>query len=209
MSELKPAHRAFLPPHRVLRDFLAADTASTFLAYAVANEARFVAGRVGRDSEVISDTRHSLTLRDIGPFRAALSVRLAQVQAEMTAALGMPAFARDRFEFQLVAHGDGDFYGRHTDIGRPGDPTSARRRVLTGVYYLFAEPRRFSGGALRLHELMPRDDGPAQHIDVVPQNNACVFFPAWMPHEVMPAALPSGRFADARFSVNCWFHKPA
>jgi Rps23 Pro-64 3,4-dihydroxylase Tpa1-like proline 4-hydroxylase len=24
---------------------------------------------------------------------------------------------------------------------------------------------------------------------------------------VMPVRVPSGRFADSRFAVNCWFHR--
>ena len=199
-------HRALLPPHLVLRDFLPAETAAALLAYAQANETRFEPVE-GYDPNVLARAeRRSLSLRDIGPFRDALRGRLAPLQEEIAAALGLEPFRRARFEFQMLAHGDGTHIARHIDIRRTGDQSSGARRVVTGVYYMHAEPKGFSGGDLRLHELLPRG-GQAQHVDLAPTHNACIFFPSWMAHEVTPIAVPSGRFADARFSVNCWFHR--
>jgi Rps23 Pro-64 3,4-dihydroxylase Tpa1-like proline 4-hydroxylase len=42
--------------------------------------------------------------------------------------------------------------------------------------------------------------------DVEPLHNSLVVFPAWLPHEVLKVSCPSGRFADSRFAINCWFH---
>jgi SM-20-related protein len=206
MSELEPlsAPRALLPPHLVLRDFLPADTAAAILAYAQANEARFTPVQ-GYDPNVPARAeRRSLSLRDIGPFRALLRDRLAPLQEEITAALGLAPFQRANFEFQMLAHGDGTYIARHIDIRR--DRVAVARRAITGVYYMHAEPQGFQGGALRLHDPQPHS-GDGGHIDLAPAHNTCIFFPSTMAHEVMPIAVPSGRFADARFSVNCWFHR--
>jgi SM-20-related protein len=207
MSE-PSTHRALLPPHLVRRDFLPPETAAALLAYAHANEARFEPVQ-GYDPNVPARAeRRSLSLRDLGPFQGVLRERLAPLQDEITAALGLAPFRRAKFEFQMLAHGDGTHIARHIDIRRAGDRPVAARRAITGVYYMHAEPKGFSGGELRLHELLPRG-GDAQHVDLAPAHNACIFFPSWMAHEVTPVAVPSRRFADARFSVNCWFHRAA
>jgi hypothetical protein len=44
-------------------------------------------------------------------------------------------------------------------------------------------------------------------VEVEPNNDMLVFFPAWFPHEVMPVECLSGRFEDSRFAINCWIHR--
>jgi Rps23 Pro-64 3,4-dihydroxylase Tpa1-like proline 4-hydroxylase len=31
-----------------------------------------------------------------------------------------------------------------------------------------------------------------------------VAFPSWLRHEVLPVHVPSGKWSDCRFSINCW-----
>ena len=59
-----------------------------------------------------------------------------------------------------------------------------------------------SGGALRLYAFGPGGD---RYEDVVPEHDSLIVFPSWAAHEVLPIACPSGRFADSRFALNCWF----
>jgi SM-20-related protein len=145
-------------------------------------------------------------LADLGPFATPLRDRLSALQDELVAELKVTPFRTARIELQIAAHGDGAFFRRHRDLARPGDRPRKTRRVMSGVYYLHAVPKAFGGGAFRLHEVLPRGD-VAQHLDIEPQHNAAIFFPAWMPHEVTPVSCPSRRFADFRFAINCWYHE--
>jgi Rps23 Pro-64 3,4-dihydroxylase Tpa1-like proline 4-hydroxylase len=61
---------------------------------------------------------------------------------------------------------------------------------------LHSEPRSFSGG-----ELTIRSSG------VQPQGDTLVLFPSCSVHEVLPVRVPSGAFADSRFTVTGWIHR--
>jgi Rps23 Pro-64 3,4-dihydroxylase Tpa1-like proline 4-hydroxylase len=129
----------------------------------------------------------------------------------MTGTGGPPATS---LELEIAAHPDGAFYSPHIDIpvGQARQPIGANTgedRVLSAVYYFYGEPKRFLGGQLRLYPfgLTPRADEPrpANHIELEPLRNSLVAFPSWVPHEVRPISVPSGRFEDYRFAVNCWY----
>jgi hypothetical protein len=47
----------------------------------------------------------------------------------------------------------------------------------------------------------------ATFADIEPEYDTLVFFPSWSPHEVLPVHVPSGRFMDSRFDINCWIHR--
>ena len=198
--------RLFLPPHSVRRDFLPADMVAELFAYAQANEERFVVSGVGVGPKrrVNPALRVSRLLRDLGPLGEALRDRFRPLAPLLVSELKMSPFEPGKIEVELAAHGDGAFYKRHLDTPRGADQRH-RRRVLSGVYYFHAQPKGFSGGALRLHDLF--EDGV--HLDIEPENNLCIFFPSWMPHEVRPVACPSNAFIDHRFAINCWFHRAA
>ena len=79
-------------------------------------------------------------------------------------------------ELELVAHGDGAFFTRHVDtIGN--DPDQKRIRVLSGVYYFNAEPKAFTGGALRLHAIGGGED--ENFIDIEPVHNSLAGISFW------------------------------
>ena len=196
--------RGLMPPHLVLRDFLPSETVAELLAFAVAHEGEFEPTGVGGDTETSPNRRIrvSLGLRRIGPFRRLLAARMHELAPRLTAELKLTPFELARVELQLVAHGDGAFYRRHIDTATDGGGDTLR--VLSGVYYFHREPRGFSGGALRLHAIGP---GVLDHVDIEPASNTLIAFPAWAPHEVRPVSCPSGLFADARFSINCWLRQ--
>jgi SM-20-related protein len=79
-------------------------------------------------------------------------------------------------------------------------------RVISVVYYFYALPKAFAGGTLRLHSLAASGQ-QGTFIDIEPEYDMLVFFPAWFPHEVLPVQVPSGRFLDSRFAINCWIHR--
>ena len=200
------ARRVFLPPHQVRHHFLPPALADDLLAFAVANENRFVASAANRPEGPVVDPawRISRMLPDPGPFAAELEAHVMPLADGLMTDLHIERFKPARVELSLVAHEDGAFLSRHIDFLRAGDAPT--RRMLSGVYYFHARPKGFSGGALRLHEVMAR--GPQTHyVDVEPVHNSMLFFAGFMPHEVRPVSVPSGRFADSRFSMNFWIHR--
>jgi len=176
---------------------------AALLGHAAASQAEFTATvvGVGARGRVDPSARISLASRTLGEVGPALARRLKAAAPDLVAALKMSAFEISRVELQLVAHGDGAFYRRHIDTQTTGDVENIR--VLSAVYYLHRTPKRFTGGALRLHAI----GDEARFADVEPAHNTLVAFPAWAPHEVMPVSCPSGEFMDSRFAVNCWLHK--
>ncbi|MDB5703006.1 MAG: hypothetical protein JWN66_122 [Sphingomonas bacterium] len=191
-------------PVFIRRDFLPAETADALLDYALANEGQFQPTLVGRQGEGLNNPklRISLGTRDLGPFKPIVEAGVTDLVPEIVAALRMTPIQPARLEVEIVAHGDGAFYGRHTDFRR--NPDSATIRALSAVYYFHARPRIFSGGALRLYPTLSAS--PDTFIDVQPDHNSLAVFPSWMMHEVMPVHCPSGEFRDSRFSINCWAH---
>ena len=111
--------------------------------------------------------------------------------------------AAPKLELQLVAHHDGAFYKRHIDTQTASDRKNIR--VLSGVYYFHAEPKPFSGGALRLYAI--GGDDATDFVDIEPQRNSLLVFPSWAPHEVRTVSCPSKQFSDSRFAINCWIHR--
>lgn len=201
----KPATRTVMPPYLVLRDFLPIETVAGLLDYALAHEADFKPTGVGRTREdaVQSAIRSSLGTHEFGPFRPILKTKVSEQAPDLAARLGTRFPISPKFELQLVAHNDGAFYKRHIDTQTASDMQAIR--VLSAVYYCHAEPKAFSGGALRLYAI----GNPAQptFIDIEPTHNSLLVFPSWAPHEVMPIDCPSKRFADSRFAVNCWVYR--
>lgn len=189
---------ALIPPHLVRHDFLDDAAASGLLDYARTHEALFTPTETLTGVE--SHYRVSLGTRDMGPFKPMLREKLRALVPSLVAALRVTPFDPTRIELQFVAHGDGAFFIRHTDM-EPRDETG-QARVLSGVFYLHTRPKAFNGGALRLHSFDPKGG----FVDIEPVHNSLVVFPAWAPHEVRPVGVASRRFMDSRFAVNCWFY---
>jgi len=195
-----------LPAYVVRPGFLEEAECEALLAWAIAREGDFEESTL-KELRVTSSYRQSRTLAEIGPWKELFRQRLAPLVPGLLAALGIPAFEPAKFELQMAAHNDGGFYKRHLDIWRgPGSEPTVR--VLSLVYYFFTTPPAFTGGALRMYSFVP---GSSESIDIQPTRNTLVAFPSWAPHEVLPIACETGRFADSRFAINCWVRraKPA
>ena len=193
-------------PHLIVRDLLDTSAVDALLDYACAREADFTPSDVrptgSKGGFVDLVRRKSLQLRDLAGFEPLLRALVYDQAGELMKQLRMSAVETlSSFETQLVAHGDGAFFTRHIDTAT-GDRRRADVRVLSGVYYFHRRPKAFSGGELRLFDL--RD--PERFIDIEPTHNTLVLFPSWVLHEVRPISCASHRFADARFSVNCWVY---
>lgn len=194
-----------MPPYRVLRDFLDADIHASLLAFSAANETRFLPTVIKGGLRDPSQ-RVSLGLRDFEPLKGIVHERVRALVPRLIAELRVTPFECARVELELVAHGDGAFYKRHLDITLGVAEARKTTRMISAVYYFHAEPRVFTGGALRLYPFGSAD-GESGFVDIEPEQNTLVAFPSWAAHEVLPVSCPSRRFADARFAINCWMHR--
>lgn len=154
--------------------------------------------------EVNERIRRALTLDDLGEFEAAMRERVkAHLESALKRMKRQP-FAVGRIEMQITASGDGDYFRLHPDTD--GKDT----REISFVYFFHREPRRFSGGELRIYETRQIDGKlvPADHAQTIsPRQDTLVFFPATNDHEVLPTRVPSGEFADSRFTIAGWIHR--
>lgn len=189
-----------MPPHLMIRDFLPEETVISLLEFARARQPDF-APTVVDVGAIKPAVRRSVGLRELGAFREILKIRLSALLPKLVSELGATPIDSPKFDIELVAHGDGAFYGRHIDTQTARYCDLDQIRVLSAVYYFYAEPKAFEGGALRLFAIGAK---PAPYIDIAPMRNSLLVFPSWAPHEVMPVSCPSNAFADSRFAINCW-----
>lgn len=194
-------------PFAVRDDVLRPGDLADLLAFTMAHQDDFGSTKVG-GAGVTPAFRASRALprRMFDPWRERIEGYVTALLPGMLAEMGMAPFPVSRFELELAAHNDGDFYRTHIDT-KMGPREGRGTRLVSMVYYFHAEPKAFSGGALRLFALASK----SAFADIEPVQNRLVAFPSWAPHEVRPIACPSGDFADSRFSINCWARskKPA
>ena len=203
-SKAAVSARGLMPPYLVLRDFLGEDMVAGLLAHAMSHQSDFAPTGVFKDG-VNPARRISTSLRHLGPFRDVLREKIFALLPTLVDALRVTPFAASSLELELVAHGDGAFYKRHIDTQTAiyGDVDSLR--ILSGVYYFNAEPKAFSGGALRLYAI--GGEARKDFSDIEPLRNSLLMFPSWASHEVRPVCCPSKAFIASRFAINCWIHR--
>lgn len=192
-----PAH-SILPPYLVLRDVLDEATIAALLDYALAREADF-APTLGKAGQVDASIRQSVGVQDLGRFRPIFEAKIFALLPSLISTLRVSPVEDPRLQITLVAHGDGAFFARHIDTHAASGEKHIR--ALTAIYYFNAEPKGFSGGALRLYAIGP---GATEHVDIEPLRNSILVYPSWAQHEVLPVSCPSKKFVDSRFAVNCW-----
>jgi Rps23 Pro-64 3,4-dihydroxylase Tpa1-like proline 4-hydroxylase len=200
--------------HVQLDHWLALEDHSRLLNYVFQQESNFVPS----DTLVAADKkgeeiehRKSLLLFSFPEFSHLVETRILEVFPDLLVQLGLPSLQISRFETQLTAHKDGNFFKAHTDNaiydrGAYKDD-AVRSRLLTYVYYFYKEPKAFSGGDLRLYDSKVVDNCYT-HADsfqtIEPRNNSIVFFLSRYFHEVLPVSCPSRAFTDSRFTINGW-----
>ncbi|HEX9932465.1 MAG TPA: 2OG-Fe(II) oxygenase [Allosphingosinicella sp.] len=192
-----------LPPRHVRHDLLDEETYAAFLSHVLASRARFQPGQVQSGYHPAKRNCLNLPLPESDPWHERLLGRI--LASDPLGGLSVKPFDIWKAELELSAYNDGAFFRPHIDTvtGRPGRDTC---RIVSGVYYLHVEPKRFEGGALRFYRFGSGGGEDEEHVDFAPQANSCIFFPSWAPHEVRPVRCASGRFEDSRFAVNVWLH---
>ena len=143
-----------------------------------------------------------------GPWQVPLRRRVAELFPDLLRAAKTRPFELVEIDHKLVAYGDGDFIAAHSDT-----VTGARRgstdRVLAAIYYFHREPKGYSGGELRLYPFGAAGTDCDPFVAVEPRRNSLTVFPAWATHGVTPVSVPSRRYEDSRFAINCWLHRAA
>lgn len=204
-----PPAEILAPRYLRFEDFLASEEHARLLAFARAREADFTASGVVNGSgtaRVDEQYRRSVTLCDLDSIWDLFAVRLRRLLPHVRRELGLAWFPPGVVERQLTVHRQGGFFGRHWDNGSAG--TAGRQ--LTCVYYFHGQPRRFSGGDLRLYERVVRGGSvrPGEGcVTLTPADNSAVFFSSSTPHEVCPVEVASDAFADSRFAITIWFRR--
>jgi len=157
------------------------------LDYVLSQEQQFTPATVslGATRAVMEGVRRARVLESLGNFDRLFLDSLKPQVCKLGLEFG-------RIELQITASNDGDYFRMHQD-GGPDDT-----REITFVYFLHGEPRRFSGGELRIRDSK-----------VTPCGDTLVLFPSCSVHEVLPVQVASGAFADSRFTVNGWIHRSA
>lgn len=190
------------PPHLLVDDFLPEAERAGLLRWALDNRDRFRAAET--DQGVYAAARDALSLRDLGPWTDRLQARALAQLPGWIARLRVTPFEPSLVELEAVAHNHGAHFTIHSDTYRSGQPARGDR-MLSAVYYFHDAPRRFAGGALRLHRLGAQAGDPG--LDIAPETGRLAVFPSWWPHEVMPVTCDSRAFEDSRFSLNCWLYR--
>jgi SM-20-related protein len=192
-------------PHVVMPGAFQPAFCESLLTHAIGEQERSRPGGVRSASSdrvvVDPDVRKVRIVQVPREIKAALAGMVDGWLPEVRRALGIRAAACSDIEYSMVAYGDGGHYVRHIDSAT-GPAQSGPPREITFVGYFFREPRRFTGGALRLFDFHGRE-----HVDIDPACGLVTAFPSWLPHEVLPVACPDGDFADSRFAVNIWVLK--
>jgi Rps23 Pro-64 3,4-dihydroxylase Tpa1-like proline 4-hydroxylase len=196
-------------PVVVFDEFLVAQEWAGLLQYTLKRGEEFTQAGVldaGGASRTDDDYRRSQVLYELDHCQNLFVDRIVSYLPHVLARLHQPPFPISRFEVQLTAINDGQFFKKHKD----DDSDSVHTRAITFVYYFFREPKAFSGGALRLYDTELDRHGnvsAGSHQTIHPVQNQIVFFPSDCLHEVLPVGCSSHEFADSRFTVNGWVHR--
>jgi SM-20-related protein len=198
-------------PHVVFERVFGPERVTALLDYVEARREDFRPARVRRrasgERTVDAQVRNHLQVRGLGAFEDQLGSFVRSNAGTILDTLHLTEPAVDPREFDLIAYRDGDYFRAHVDTSE----LTHTVRVLSCVYYFAATPPRFTGGALRLHGFPKPSIGGRReltpYVDVPPETDTLVAFPAWLRHEVLPVNVPSGAWRDSRFAINCWLHR--
>ena len=192
-------------PVLVLDEFLAPQELERLTRYVAERESEFVLSEVispGAPAGMVDfEHRKSRVLYELDEHEAVISGRILAYLGRILPAVGMEPFPVSRVEAQITASNDGDFFRPHED----NTDAPLQTRELTFVYFFHREPKAFNGGELRIYDSHEASSG---YRAIVPRQNQIVFFPSHLLHEITAVACASQAFADSRFTLNGWFHRP-
>lgn len=197
---------AYPAPVIIVDNFIGRAWAEQLVQFAVAHESDFLPSKVavGHGGMIDESRRVSKVNHDIGPVMSLIEPAIRRAVDENIPKLGLVNVDAYRLETELSWCGNGGFFKTHADTlyrDRLANP-----RVMTVVYYFHKEPKAFAGGQLCVYGLgADANDSPRQEVE--PRFDRAVFFPAWLPHEVVAVQSSSEAFADGRFAITCWVRR--
>lgn len=199
----------------VKRNFLTKQELRGLIEYTLTHEADFTPGSIIPNEKTkaatVPDYRRSRVLFEIGEYHALIADRILANLPTILRIFRRDAFPLWYIDTQITASNDGDFYRAHRDNGA-SEPVDIPLRQLSFVYYFHSEPKAFTGGLLRFHDLA---DGEVENQSrmiiktIVPRQNTIVFFHSSYEHEVLPVTCPSREFGNSRFTLNGWLIREA
>jgi predicted 2-oxoglutarate/Fe(II)-dependent dioxygenase YbiX len=197
------------PPHIQFQDVLDSDAVSEVLQFVFDHQQELCPSGVvtATEDERPDEVRRSQTLMNCEPIWPYFEQTLVNVLPILRRELEIGHFPLDHIERQLTVHFNGDFFGPHNDSGAP----HVASRRLTYVYYFNCQPKRFSGGELRLYHSIDEHGAKQRGTDFVtiePIHNSIVFFPSWVHHEVLEVHTEADGLESARMTLTGWFHQP-
>ncbi len=196
---------ATLFPYMHVHNFLSDALSKEILAYGISKSADFQPSKVNKNGVgVVANSRVSKILYDLGPYREIIKKHIGQIIPQMTEQLKITPFEVGEIEVELAAHGDGALFTAHIDT--TVHHHTEKPRIISAVYYLHSQPKKFEGGNLLLHT-MPFGKGNDEPKEIEPENNSLLAFPSFALHEVLPVIAQGVEFKDWRFAVNCWIHR--
>lgn len=199
-------------PHLVRPQFMGPDDNAKLLNYALSEEDNFrdsTVTRGGGETAPDPEFRISSILQPSAEIHDLIRERAVSELAGVLDELQLKPFDPAYFEIEIVSHGNGAFFKTHIDTNVSGRKTAGVQgngRAISMVYYFCSTPARFTGGELRVHSIAQSGE-PGSYKDVVIENDLVIFFPSWIPHEVLPVQCADTKFSSHRFAVNCWIYK--
>lgn len=203
MPEILPARPL------VFNEFLAPAELDALTRFTLERETQFQLSEVispGIGGVVDFEQRRSRVLMDLGEHKDVLVNRLRTIFPRILRMLDHAPFAIARAEAQITASNHGDFFRSHSDNAQE----QVASREITFVYFFHREPKKFSGGELRIYDSRWENNSyvpTANCHAIVPEQNEMVLFNSSLAHEITPVECSTGAFSDGRFTVNGWLHR--
>jgi len=191
--------------HIIIKDFLTQDEQNLLWDEIKANKLKFKAGKYKKDGV---DIVHENVKKNLGfdvsskyqniddsNILSMFHYKIFQNKSIIQLLNGAksPIYQILRFtkhdRTKISAYGNGDFYDWHRDDNEDG--------ILTVLYMLYKEPKKFSGG-----DLMLKWNGNERTIPF--ENNKLFIFPRNTPHKVTNIKTDSKNFWDKRFTIQCF-----
>lgn len=195
------------PPHVLVRDFMTEAELQQILDFMLSHTETFQSSGT-YDARTQGDTgvgRRSRILDGPGnaPMAALMMPKLQALMPTLWPQLRMAPISINALECQVTAHGDGDFFGTHTD----NSPADIAYRRISYVLYFHRDPKQFSGGHLHLYNtLIQNGYGQCGQLgaDIDPPRNGLMVFPTHIYHGVTPIQCASSDVTDHRLTLNGW-----